>query len=199
MTPCGKHGIIKFTTSELTAGKEHICPGKSSNNSQITALYCRLSKDDELQGDSNSIINQKKILTTYAEQNSFRNLVCFVDDGWTGTNFNRPDWKRMIAEVEAGNVGAVIVKDMSRVGRDYLMVGFYTEVLFREKDVRFIAVANNVDSLNGETCDFAPFLNVINEWYIWFKIFLNGAISLSFLMVSIPSSSAINRTPRSGK
>jgi len=132
---------------------------------KITALYERLSRDDELQGDSNSIINQKKMLEDYAKQNGFSNIVHFTDDGCSGTNFERPSWKELIAEVEAGNVGVVICKDMSRVGRDYLQVGFYTEVFFRERGVRFIAIGNSVDSANRESGEFAPFLNIINEWY----------------------------------
>lgn len=138
---------------------------RQTNENKITALYERLSRDDELAGESNSIINQKRILEEYALNNGFQNLVHFTDDGFSGTNFNRPDWKRLIAEVEAGNVGTVIVKDMSRVGRDYLQVGFYTEVLFRDRSVRFIAIGNNVDSQNRESNEFAPFLNIINEWY----------------------------------
>ena len=139
-------------------------PRQSKDTSAlITALYCRLSRDDELQGDSNSIINQKKILTNYAKQNGFKNLEYFVDDGWSGTNFERPSFQRMIAGVEQNNVGAVIIKDMSRIGRDYLRVGLYTEVLFREHNVHFIAVNDNVDSAKGDD-DFTPFRNILNEW-----------------------------------
>lgn len=132
---------------------------------KITALYCRLSRDDELQGDSNSIKNQKAILQKYAEDNGFRNLRFFVDDGYSGTNFDRPDFQRMIAEMGDGNVATIIVKDMSRLGRDYLKVGYYTEVAFPEADVRFIAINNGVDSANQQDSDFTPFLNIINEWY----------------------------------
>lgn len=121
---------------------------------KITALYERLSRDDELQGDSNSITNQKKLLEDYADKNGFTNIRHFTDDGWSGTNFERPGWKELIAEVEAGNVSVVLVKDMSRVGRDYLQVGFYTEVMFREKGIRFIAISNGVDSANQEICSF---------------------------------------------
>ena len=95
---------------------------------KITALYERLSKDDEIQGESNSIVNQKRMLEQYATQNGYDNIAHYTDDGWSGTNFDRPDWKRMLADIEAGKVGTVIVKDMSRIGRDYLQVGFYTEV-----------------------------------------------------------------------
>ena len=135
------------------------------NNDKITALYCRLSRDDELQGDSNSIKNQKTILQKYADDNGFTNTEFFVDDGYSGTNFDRPDWQRLISQVEEGRIGTIIVKDMSRLGRDYLKVGYYTEVLFPGSDIRFIAINNNVDSANQQDSDFTPFLNIINEWY----------------------------------
>jgi DNA invertase Pin-like site-specific DNA recombinase len=131
---------------------------------KITALYERLSRDDDLQGESNSIINQKKILEDYAAKSGFSSLEHFTDDGISGTTFERPGWKRMIAEIEAGNVGTVVCKDLSRIGRDYLKVGFYTEVMFREKGVRFIAVSNNIDSAAGDN-EFAPFMNIMAEWY----------------------------------
>ena len=134
-------------------------------SSKITALYCRLSRDDELQGDSNSIRNQKAILQKYADDNGFTNTQFFVDDGYSGTNFNRPDWTRLMALVEDGQVGTIIVKDMSRLGRDYLKVGYYTEMIFPEADVRFIAINNGVDSASQQDSDFTPFLNIINEWY----------------------------------
>ena len=132
---------------------------------KITALYCRLSRDDELQGDSNSIKNQKAILQKYADDNGFTNTQFFVDDGYSGTNFNRPDWLRLIGMVDEGLVGTIIVKDMSRLGRDYLQVGMYTEIKFPNADVRFIAINNGVDSENVQDSDFTPFLNIINEWY----------------------------------
>lgn len=138
---------------------------QSKTADKITALYCRLSRDDELQGDSNSIIHQKAILQKYAEDNGFSNLQFFVDDGYSGTNFNRPDWIRLMALVDDGQIGTIIVKDMSRLGRDYLQVGMYTEVKFPNADIRFIAVNNGVDSDNGQDSDFTPFLNIINEWY----------------------------------
>ena len=133
---------------------------------KITALYERLSRDDEAAGDSNSIVNQKMLLESYAAQHGFTNCVHYTDDGWSGGNFERPDWKRMIADIEAGKIGCVIAKDMSRIGRDYLQTGFYTEVLFREKGVRFIAIGNSVDSADRNTSEFAPFLNIMNEWYL---------------------------------
>ena len=132
---------------------------------RITALYCRLSRDDELSGDSNSIRNQKTILQKYAEDNGFTNTEFFVDDGYSGTNFERPAWQRLINLVHRGEVGTIIVKDMSRLGRDYLRVGFYTEELFPELDIRFIAINNNVDTNDQQDSDFTPFLNIINEWY----------------------------------
>lgn len=132
---------------------------------KITALYCRLSRDDELQGDSNSILNQKAMLQKYADDNGFGNTQFFVDDGFSGTNFDRPDWQRLIALAEDGKVATVIVKDMSRLGRDYLKVGYYTEVFFPGVDIRFIAINNGVDSANQQDSDFTPFLNIINEWY----------------------------------
>ena len=132
---------------------------------KITALYCRLSRDDELQGDSNSIVNQKAILSKYAKENHFSNISFFVDDGYSGTNFNRPSWSELLERIENGEVATLIVKDMSRLGRDYLKVGFYTEVLFVEKRVRFIAINNGIDSANQQDSDFTPFLNIINEWY----------------------------------
>ena len=132
---------------------------------KITALYCRLSRDDELQGDSNSIVNQKAILSKYAKDNNFKNPQYFVDDGVSGTTFEREGFQAMIAEVENGNIGTIIVKDMSRFRRDYLKVGFYTEILFAEKDVRFIAINNGIDSANQTDSDFTPFLNIMNEWY----------------------------------
>ena len=132
---------------------------------KITAIYCRLSRDDDLAGDSNSIIHQKDMLTRYARERDFPNVSVYSDDGWSGTNFERPDWKRLISDIEAGKVGIVLVKGLSRVGRDYLRVGFYTEVTFPQNGVRFIAVNNGVDSANQSENDFAPFLNIMNEWY----------------------------------
>ncbi len=105
------------------------------------------------------------MLEDYANRNGFTNVRHFSDDGYSGTNFNRPAWKEMIAEIEAGNVAAVLAKDLSRVGREYLQTGFYTDVFFREKGVRFIAIANNIDSANSDSAEFAPFLNIMSEWY----------------------------------
>ena len=133
---------------------------------KITALYERLSRDDDQVGDSNSIVNQKKYLESYAEQKGYTNIQHYTDDGWSGGNFNRPAWKQLEADIEAGKVAHVIVKDMSRIGRDYLQTGFYTEVFFREHGVHFIAIANSVDSDDQNSNEFAPFLNIMNEWYL---------------------------------
>ncbi len=130
----------------------------------VTALYCRLSRDDELQGDSNSIINQKKILQKYALDHGWKNIRFYIDDGISGTTFNRPGFQETIADIEAGIVKRVIIKDMSRLGRDYLQVGMYTEIMFPEHDVHFIAVNDGVDSKQGDN-EFTPFRNIINEWY----------------------------------
>lgn len=132
---------------------------------KITALYERLSRDDELQGESNSIQNQKRYLEEFALAQGFRNIRHFTDDGYTGTNFNRPGFQNMMAEIDAGHVETVIVKDMSRFGRNYLEVGYYTEITFPKKNVRFIAVNNSIDSSNPTDNDFTPFLNIMNEWY----------------------------------
>ena len=131
----------------------------------ITALYPRLSHEDELQGESNSISNQKRILETYAKQNGFSNLRWYTDDGYSGANFQRPGFQAMLADIEAGKVGTVIVKDMSRLGRNYLQVGMYTEMIFPQKNVRFIAINAGVDSAQGEN-DFAPLRNIFNEWLV---------------------------------
>jgi len=130
---------------------------------KITALYCRLSRDDESQGDSNSIVNQKAYLSRYAKEHSFRNTEFFVDDGYTGANFQRPDWQRMMALVEDGKIGTVITKDMSRIGRNYLEVEMYTEITFPQNNVRFIAVNSGVDSANQQDNEFVPFVNIIKN------------------------------------
>lgn len=131
---------------------------------QSVALYCRLSRDDDNEGDSNSISHQKQILEKYARDHGYANFKFYVDDGFSGTNFNRPGFQEMISDIEAGSVGMVIVKDMSRFGRNYLEVGMYTEIMFPDKNVRFIAINDGVDS-EHEDNDFTPFRNIINEWY----------------------------------
>ena len=141
---------------------------------KITALYCRLSRDDESQGDSNSIVNQKAYLSRYAKEHSFRNTEFFVDDGYTGANFQRPDWQRMMALVEGGKIGTIITKDMSRIGRNYLEVGMYTEITFPQNNVRFIAVNSGVDSANQQDNEFVPFVNIINVLFCFSTVFANG-------------------------
>ena len=133
---------------------------------KITALYERLSRDDDLTGDSNSILNQKRYLETYAKQQGYKNIVHYTDDGWSGGNFERPDWNRLEADIEAGKVAHLLCKDLSRIGRNYLQTGFYTEIMFRKYGVHFVAVANNIDSDVQESSEFAPFMNIMNEWYL---------------------------------
>ena len=133
---------------------------------KITALYERLSRDDDIVGDSSSIANQKTYLEAYAAQHGFTNCVHYTDDGYSGVNFDRPGWNRMIDDMEAGKIGVVLVKDMSRIGRNYLSTGFYTEEVFRKLGVRFIAVSNGIDSNDPSTNEFAPIMNIMNEWYI---------------------------------
>lgn len=131
---------------------------------KITALYCRLSQDDMIDGESNSITNQKMILKKYADDNGFRNTVFYVDDGISGTTFERDGFKAMMADVEAGRVGIVITKDLSRLGRDYLKTGEYVEIIFPDYDVRYIAINDNVDTFRGDN-EFLPFKNIFNDWY----------------------------------
>ena len=132
---------------------------------KITALYCRLSQEDDLHGESNSIVNQKAILKKYADDHNFPNTMYFVDDGYSGTNFTRPDWQRLLGLIDEDKIGIIIVKDMSRLGRDYLQVGMYTEMVFPAHDIRFIAINNGVDSINGTENDMTPFINIFNEFY----------------------------------
>ena len=129
---------------------------------KMTILYCRLSNEDALDGESNSIANQKAILTKYATERGFKNVRILVDDGYSGTNFNRPGIQEALSLVERGVVGTFIVKDMSRFGRDYLQVGNYTELVFPSYDVRFVAVNDNVDSATGDN-DFTPFRNLFKN------------------------------------
>ena len=131
---------------------------------KITALYLRLSRDDDLEGESNSISNQKTLLTRYAKENGFRNVKVFIDDGISGVTFNRQGFKEMFKLIEDEQVGTLIVKDMSRLGRNYIEVGQLTESILPMHDVRLIAVNDGVDSEKGED-DFTPFRNIMNEWY----------------------------------
>ena len=139
------------------------CNEQSRN---ITALYERLSRDDELTSESLSISNQKIYLEGYARDQGFTNCRHYTDDGYSGGNFDRPGWKQLVADIDAGKVGAVIVKDMSRVGRNHIETGFYTEIYFAKMGVRFIAVNNGIDTSNPESTEFAGILNIMNEWYL---------------------------------
>ena len=141
---------------------------------KITALYERLSRDDEQVGESNSIQNQKMYLEEYARQHGLRNIRHFWDDGYTGTNFNRPGFNALLSEIEAGHVSTLIVKDLSRFGRNYLQVGYYTEVVFPKKGVRFIAINNSVDSAKPSDNDFTPFLNIMNNLFCFSTMLTNA-------------------------
>ena len=154
-------GILRYNDNIACC----ICRKERFNmTDKITALYCRLSQDDMLQGESNSITNQKAILKKYAEDNDFSNPVFYVDDGVSGTTFERDGFKSMMADVEAGKVGTVITKDLSRLGRDYLKTGEYIEIIFPDHDVRYIAINDGVDTLKSEN-ELMAFKNIFNDWY----------------------------------
>lgn len=137
---------------------------KKNNKIGITALYCRLSRDDGMDGESNSIVNQKTLLSQKAKEKGLTDIKFYVDDGYTGTNFNRPGFGQLISDIEMGYIYAVMVKDLSRLGRDYVSVGNYTDVYFPDHDIRFIAVNDGIDSEEGES-EIAPFKNILNEMY----------------------------------
>ncbi|MBR3107712.1 MAG: recombinase family protein [Clostridia bacterium] len=162
MTNTPEYGMIRPSTTVLSADSQK--EDLTMNQQQITALYCRLSNEDDLEGESNSIQNQRALLQRYADSHGFTNTRYFVDDGYTGTNFNRPAMKELLSLVEAGQVSTIIVKDMSRFGRDYLQVGQYTEIVFPSYNVRFIAVNDGVDSDKGQD-DFTPIRNLFNDFY----------------------------------
>ena len=164
MTATQKHDIIPICTTVLSADQ----PPKEDimlDQQKITILYCRLSNEDALDGESNSIQNQKEFLTRYAADHGYTNLKILVDDGYTGTNFDRPGVQEGFALVKEGLVGCWLVKDLSRFGRDYLTVGQYTDIIFPSYDVRFIAVNDGVDSERGDSDGFAAIRNLFNEWY----------------------------------
>ena len=138
---------------------------QTNQTAAVAALYARLSKDDELQGESNSISNQKRMLESYAREHGIMNYRFFVDDGWSGANFERPSFKEMIEGVENGEIKTVITKDLSRLGRNYLQVGMYTEMIFPRKGVRYIAINDGVDSIQGDN-DLTPLKNLFNEWMV---------------------------------
>ena len=138
---------------------------KSSGQEKITALYCRLSQDDGREGDSNSIVNQKEILRSYAAKNGLLHPQFFVDDGYSGTTFDRPAFRQMQALAEEGKVGTIVVKDLSRFGRNYLEAGKFIEITYPTLGVRFIAVQDNVDSESNTGTELMPFSNIFNEWH----------------------------------
>ena len=160
---CFKRLIHHDMSKSLKTYKATKQKGDPMSKQKITALYERLSRDDELQGESNSISNQKKLLEEYAAQQGFTNCVHFTDDGISGTCFDRPGFLDMMRQVEAGNVDYLCIKDMSRLGRDYLKVGQIMEIL-RQRGVRLIAINDGVDSARGDA-DFTPFRNIMNEYY----------------------------------
>ena len=137
-------------------------PKKKTEQIGITALYCRLSRDDGTECDSNSIANQKRLLSLKAKEMGLSNTKYYVDDGYTGTNFNRPGFQQMLSDIDMGYVSAVMVKDLSRLGRDYVSVGHYTDSYFPDRNVRFIAVNDSIDSEEGES-EIAPFKNILND------------------------------------
>ena len=139
--------------------------GQTTKTTYRAALYCRLSRDDGNVQESSSIQTQKEMLSRYARENGIKDTAFYVDDGYSGTNFDRPDFKRMIADIESGKINCVITKDLSRLGRNYLETGVFIEVYFPEHNVRYIAVNDVVDTSEQETADFTPFRNIINELY----------------------------------
>lgn len=156
--------MLKNIQSVTTGNTFTTSPIKETDTG-ITALYCRLSQDNGNVGDSDSIINQKKILAEYAERNGYTPYQFYIDDGFSGTNFERPQFKQMIEDAKKGTVKRIICKDLSRFGRDYIKVGLYTEFIFPDKDIHFIAVNDDVDSNVQKDNDLAPFKNLFNEWY----------------------------------
>ena len=138
---------------------------KKQVNQKITALYCRISLDDGGDNESMSISNQKLMLKEFAEKNGMFQYEYYVDDGYTGRNFNRPAFQRMIADIEAGKIGCVITKDLSRLGRNYIEAGSYIEIFFPKHNVRYIAITDGVDSLTRQEMDITPFKNILNDMY----------------------------------
>ena len=164
MTQTQIHATISPCTPILSADPT-VKEDAMLDQQKITILYCRLSNEDALDGESNSIQNQKEFLTRYAAEHGYTNLKILVDDGYTGTNFDRPGVQEGFALVKQGLVGCWLVKDLSRFGRDYLTVGQYTDIIFPSCDVRFIAVNDGVDSERGDSDGFAAIRNLFNEWY----------------------------------
>lgn len=148
------------------------------------ALYCRLSRDDNMDNESNSIQNQKKILQKAAKDKGYTDTIFFVDDGITGTTMKRKDFQRMIQAIEAGYISAVFVKDLSRLGRNYIEVGKLTEEFFPQHDIRLVAVADGVDSDEGED-DFTPFRNIMNNLFCISTIFANAPYNSNRVLLFI--------------
>ena len=164
MTVTQNYGNMKISTPILSADP-NVKEDVMTDQQKITILYCRLSNEDKLEGESNSIQNQRELLTKYAQDHGYTNLKILVDDGYTGTNFQRPGVQEGFELVKQGLVGCWLCKDLSRFGRDYLTVGQYTDIIFPSYDVRFIAVNDGVDSQRGDGEGFAAIRNLFNEWY----------------------------------
>ena len=164
MTVTQNYGNIILNTPILSADP-NVKEDVMTDQQKITILYCRLSNEDSQDGESNSIQNQRELLTKYARDHGYTNLKILVDDGYTGTNFNRPGVQEGFELVKQGLVGCWLCKDLSRFGRDYLTVGQYTDIIFPSYDVRFIAVNDGVDSQRGDGDGFAAIRNLFNEWY----------------------------------
>lgn len=164
MTATQNYGTINISTPILSADP-NVKEDVMTDQQKITILYCRLSNEDKLEGESNSIQNQRELLTKYAQDHGYTNLKILVDDGYTGTNFQRPGVQEGFELVKQGLVGCWLCKDLSRFGRDYLTVGQYTDIIFPSYDVRFIAVNDGVDSQRGDGEGFAAVRNLFNEWY----------------------------------
>ena len=153
-----------LNAQNLSAANVHGCGEEQNMNKKVTILYCRLSREDGDAGESNSVVNQKRILSEYAERNGFTPYEFAVDDGYSGTNYNRPGWLELIGRVEADEVGVIIVKNLDRMGRNYLQTGMYRE-MFGERGVRLIAVNDGIDTFANENDDFTPFREIMAEWY----------------------------------
>ena len=167
MTDMRKNDIIETTNPVLPDAPTDKEDHTDMSGAKITALYCRLSQEDERLGESLSIEHQKEILLQYAKDHRFPNPTFFVDDGYSGTDFNRPGFKKMLAEVEAGHVGVLLTKDLSRLGRNMAMVGLYTTFTFPQNGVRYIAINDNYDSADQVSVnnDFAGIRNWFNEFF----------------------------------
>ena len=161
---CIGYGIVNYAFTVPDVERSHM-KNKSSGQEKITALYCRLSQDDGREGESNSISNQKEILQAYAKKNGLLHPKFFVDDGFSGTTFDRPAFREMEVMAENGEIATIVVKDLSRFGRNYLEVGQYLEIKYPTLGIRFIAIQDNVDSESNTGTELMPFSNIFNEWH----------------------------------